>query len=347
MAKALAEFLYQDPRPHDPLRHERVRAPRRGRAADRRQRTRLAGAARRKRSATSRSWWCCSTSSRRPIRCCSTCCCKCSAKGRLTDGAGRVADFTQRGRDHDLEPRRRVVSPPAVGFRGEAAAGEIAAAALRAGGESVPAAGDVQPPRPHRAVRSARSRDDCTASPAARSTACRGRDGLRLRGIELDIDAAAIDHLAAAGYDPRYGARPLKRAIERQLVAPLAEQLNRYGSDVAIACRVQVRRRQPASRCDGPPAGGSNRRSPAARPIARCWKCSRRLSSCAAKRKRYSPAASSCGCGTRSPASSTRKSSAPKRRKHRRESEKFVFTPEQAALLAQEQLARSHRQSRG
>ena len=35
------------------------------------------------------------------------------------------------------------------------------------------------------------------------------------------------EHLAATGYDMRYGARPLKRAIERQLVAPLAELLCR------------------------------------------------------------------------------------------------------------------------
>lgn len=36
---------------------------------------------------------------------------------------------------------------------------------------------------------------------------------------------AAIEYLAQAGYDPAYGARPLKRAIQRQLQDPLALRL--------------------------------------------------------------------------------------------------------------------------
>ncbi len=50
----------------------------------------------------------------------------------------------------------------------------------------------------------------------------------RLRGlladrkIELDLDPAAIAWLAKAGYDPVYGARPLKRVIQRDLQNPLA-----------------------------------------------------------------------------------------------------------------------------
>ena len=31
-----------------------------------------------------------------------------------------------------------------------------------------------------------------------------------------------LNHLAAIGFDERYGARPLQRAIEREIVAPLA-----------------------------------------------------------------------------------------------------------------------------
>ncbi len=42
------------------------------------------------------------------------------------------------------------------------------------------------------------------------------------RQLELSLDAAARDWLAKAGYDPVYGARPLKRAIQRQLQNPLA-----------------------------------------------------------------------------------------------------------------------------
>jgi ATP-dependent Clp protease ATP-binding subunit ClpB len=42
------------------------------------------------------------------------------------------------------------------------------------------------------------------------------------RKIALSLDAAALEWLAAEGYDPVYGARPLKRVIQRQLQNPLA-----------------------------------------------------------------------------------------------------------------------------
>ena len=45
------------------------------------------------------------------------------------------------------------------------------------------------------------------------------------RDIDLELDDAALDHLADAGYDPVYGARPLKRAIQAKLENPLAEQI--------------------------------------------------------------------------------------------------------------------------
>jgi ATP-dependent Clp protease ATP-binding subunit ClpB len=42
------------------------------------------------------------------------------------------------------------------------------------------------------------------------------------RKITLDLDATAKDWLANEGYDPVYGARPLKRVIQRSLQNPLA-----------------------------------------------------------------------------------------------------------------------------
>ena len=45
---------------------------------------------------------------------------------------------------------------------------------------------------------------------------------LRERGISLELSDAARDYLADAGFDPVYGARPLKRAIQRELQDPLA-----------------------------------------------------------------------------------------------------------------------------
>jgi ATP-dependent Clp protease ATP-binding subunit ClpB len=45
---------------------------------------------------------------------------------------------------------------------------------------------------------------------------------LRDRGYSLDVTPQARDYLAEVGFDPDYGARPLKRAIQRQLQDPLA-----------------------------------------------------------------------------------------------------------------------------
>ena len=48
---------------------------------------------------------------------------------------------------------------------------------------------------------------------------------LAARKITLDLDATAKAWLADEGYDPVFGARPLKRVIQRQLQDPLAEML--------------------------------------------------------------------------------------------------------------------------
>jgi len=45
------------------------------------------------------------------------------------------------------------------------------------------------------------------------------------RGIVLEVDEQARDRLARQGYDPAYGARPLKRAIQRKILDPLASGL--------------------------------------------------------------------------------------------------------------------------
>jgi ATP-dependent Clp protease ATP-binding subunit ClpB len=51
------------------------------------------------------------------------------------------------------------------------------------------------------------------------------RERLADRGIELELTVAAKEALAEAGWDPTYGARPLKRAIQRLLENPLAMRL--------------------------------------------------------------------------------------------------------------------------
>jgi ATP-dependent Clp protease ATP-binding subunit ClpB len=51
------------------------------------------------------------------------------------------------------------------------------------------------------------------------------RERLSERHITLELDAAARRHLVKTGYDPVYGARPLKRAIQRELETPLARMV--------------------------------------------------------------------------------------------------------------------------
>ncbi|MEL0087231.1 MAG: ATP-dependent chaperone ClpB [Halieaceae bacterium] len=53
--------------------------------------------------------------------------------------------------------------------------------------------------------------------------ALRGR--LAERELSLDLDESVLDHLSQAGFDPVYGARPLKRAIQQLIENPLAQSI--------------------------------------------------------------------------------------------------------------------------
>ncbi|CDZ94409.1 ATP-dependent chaperone ClpB [Pseudomonas saudiphocaensis] len=51
------------------------------------------------------------------------------------------------------------------------------------------------------------------------------RQRLAERDLSLELSEEALDRLVAVGYDPVYGARPLKRAIQRWIENPLAQQI--------------------------------------------------------------------------------------------------------------------------
>jgi ATP-dependent Clp protease ATP-binding subunit ClpB len=55
--------------------------------------------------------------------------------------------------------------------------------------------------------------------------AARLRARLADRGVELELTEAARELLGREGYDPAYGARPLKRLIQRRLENPLAQKM--------------------------------------------------------------------------------------------------------------------------
>jgi ATP-dependent Clp protease ATP-binding subunit ClpC len=50
---------------------------------------------------------------------------------------------------------------------------------------------------------------------------------LKAKKIQLELDPKAKDFLVEKGYDPTYGARPMRRAVERYLEDPLAEEILR------------------------------------------------------------------------------------------------------------------------
>ena len=61
---------------------------------------------------------------------------------------------------------------------------------------------------------------------------------LEERKITLDLDASAREWLAEKGYDPVYGARPLKRVIQREVQDPLADKM--LAGELPEGARVKI-----------------------------------------------------------------------------------------------------------
>jgi ATP-dependent Clp protease ATP-binding subunit ClpB len=53
------------------------------------------------------------------------------------------------------------------------------------------------------------------------------RERLEEKGIILEMTEQVQRHLAQLGYDPVYGARPLKRSIQREVETPIAKEILR------------------------------------------------------------------------------------------------------------------------
>ncbi|MFN9570664.1 MAG: ATP-dependent chaperone ClpB [Cyanobacteriota bacterium] len=67
---------------------------------------------------------------------------------------------------------------------------------------------------------------------------------LEERKLGLQLDGEALDWLAGVGYDPVYGARPLKRAIQRELETPIAKAIlgGTFPAGATIAVNVENER---------------------------------------------------------------------------------------------------------
>lgn len=63
------------------------------------------------------------------------------------------------------------------------------------------------------------------------------REGLVRRGVRLSWTPDVVRHLAKAGFDPRYGARPLQRTLESSIIAPLALKLVQNATTLPVEIR--------------------------------------------------------------------------------------------------------------
>ena len=59
--------------------------------------------------------------------------------------------------------------------------------------------------------------------------------------MELELDDKARDLIGQAGFDPVYGARPLRRAIQQQIENPLAQRILRNEFGPGDRIRIAVR----------------------------------------------------------------------------------------------------------
>ena len=137
--------------------------------------------------------------------------------GRLTDGQGRVVDFTN----------TLIILTSNLGSQYLANLGD---------GEDVK---DVEPQvmdvvRAHFRPEFLNRLDDIILfhrlgqehmAPIVEIQVARVQKLLRDRKVTLDLSDAALRWLGRVGYDPVYGARPLKRAVQRYLQDPLAEMI--------------------------------------------------------------------------------------------------------------------------
>ena len=154
--------------------------------------------------------------------------------GRLTDGQGRVVDFkntiiimtSNLGSDLILDadtPEKMTAARPAVDallkktFRPEFLN------------------------RIDEIVMFSRLSKDCIGG-IVRNQLERVKSRLSDRRITLDFDQSAIDFLSDVGYDPAFGARPVKRAVQTYVENPLAKEIlaGRFGEDSKINVRAET-----------------------------------------------------------------------------------------------------------
>ncbi|MEO7386512.1 MAG: AAA family ATPase, partial [Gammaproteobacteria bacterium] len=137
--------------------------------------------------------------------------------GRLTDGQGRTVDF----RNTVIVMTSNLGSQRIQGMTGEANYGAMKAAVME----------DV---REHFRPEFINRVDDIVVFHPLSEAQIRDIVKIQLgylqarlaeRDMTLEVSDPALDTLAEAGFDPVYGARPLKRAIQQRIENPLAQEI--------------------------------------------------------------------------------------------------------------------------
>ena len=137
--------------------------------------------------------------------------------GRLTDGQGRTVDF----RNTVIVMTSNLGSAEIQGHVGKASYEGLKATVM----EVV---------RQHFRPEFINRVDEAVVFHPLASTEIRGVARIQVRrlaarmeerGLKLEFSDAALNHLAQAGYDPVYGARPLKRAVQALVENPLARSI--------------------------------------------------------------------------------------------------------------------------
>jgi ATP-dependent Clp protease ATP-binding subunit ClpB len=153
--------------------------------------------------------------------------------GRLTDGQGRTVDF----RNTVIVMTSNLGSQMIQEMSGEANYEAMKAAVMEIVG------GHFRPEFINRiddvVVFHPLGRQEIRSIASLQTDILRHR--LQERDISLELTDAALDMLGEAGFDPVYGARPLKRAIQSQLENPLAQEIlaGRFGPGSMVKVDVE------------------------------------------------------------------------------------------------------------
>ena len=159
--------------------------------------------------------------------------------GRLTDSMGRTADFRRTIVILTSNVGSRMQSEAPLGFGGDSKVAPTQDAILRELSRF------FRPEFLNRLDRVVIFRPLAieTAEKIARREVAKvvERSGIARRGLVVDVDPPALALLLKEGYSPHFGARPLKRTVERMVLLPVARAISAGGVQQGTLLRLVAR----------------------------------------------------------------------------------------------------------